>query len=76
MRAEACLLRETVTRLAERRLGLQALMASTEAELRKIDAALGRLSSGQYGTCAACGYPIEPPRLRAVPYIECCAGCA
>ena len=76
MRTEASLLSEATTRLAQRRRALQELLACTQDELRKIAAAPDRLHTGDYGTCAYCGYPIEPLRLRVVPYIECCAGCA
>jgi RNA polymerase-binding transcription factor DksA len=55
---------------------LQALHDGTESELRELDAALQRLRSGEYGVCAQCGYPIEPRRLEAVPYTDCCSLCA
>jgi RNA polymerase-binding transcription factor DksA len=54
----------------------EALEVSTQSELRKVDNALERLSSGKYGECARCGYAIEPPRLRALPQTTCCAECA
>jgi DnaK suppressor protein len=40
--------------------------------LVEIDAALGRIDDGTYGTCAVCGRPIEPGRLEAVPYASLC----
>jgi RNA polymerase-binding protein DksA len=40
--------------------------------LEQIDAALGRIEDGSYGTCAACGRPIGEERLRAVPWATLC----
>lgn len=37
------------------------------AELRRIDAALVRLSAGTYGNCVQCGQPIPLERLEAEP---------
>jgi DnaK suppressor protein len=54
-----------------------ALVGEAEsAELARVDAALARLDAGTYGTCAACGDPIEPRRLEANPYALQCAACA
>ena len=55
---------------------LSALRASTELELCELDIALTRLRAGKYGECSRCGYPIEPKRLDAVPYTDCCSLCA
>jgi len=40
--------------------------------LRRIDAALGRIDSGEYGTCEICGKPIGEERLRAIPWASRC----
>jgi RNA polymerase-binding protein DksA len=45
---------------------------STGRLLGEIEAALGRIADGTYGTCSACGRPIEPERLEAVPYASLC----
>jgi DnaK suppressor protein len=45
------------------------------SELLRIDAALARMDQGSYGTCADCGDPIEPRRLRALPHALRCQGC-
>ena len=37
--------------------------------------ALGRLEEGEYGQCVDCGEPINPKRLAAVPWTECCVSC-
>jgi RNA polymerase-binding transcription factor DksA len=55
---------------------LEALQRTTESELAEVDSALGRLRAGTYGECRACGYPIEPRRLEAVPCTDRCSLCA
>lgn len=54
---------------------LERLGDAERMELRRIDAALERLERGSYGACAACGAPIEPRRLAALPWAIRCAGC-
>jgi len=44
-------------------------------ELRLIDAAFLHMSDGTYGTCDACGSPIEIERLRATPFASRCFDC-
>jgi RNA polymerase-binding transcription factor DksA len=41
--------------------------------LREIEAALTRIDDGTYGTCTACGRPIEPERLEYLPWATLCA---
>jgi RNA polymerase-binding transcription factor DksA len=53
---------------AQERDELLTELAVEEAELSDIDAALERLRAGTYGLCAATGQPIDPDRLRAVPW--------
>jgi RNA polymerase-binding transcription factor DksA len=55
---------------------LGAISDSARFELAQVEAALRRLASGRYGTCAACGEAIEAERLAAVPHAERCRGCA
>ena len=45
-------------------------------ELAAIRAALDRIEAGTYGTCVACGDPIAPQRLRALPTALRCLDCA
>lgn len=45
------------------------------AELRDIDAALGRFEDGTYGTCVRCGHDIGVARLRANPSAQRCIEC-
>ena len=40
--------------------------------VNQIDAALARVDAGTYGTCEVCGKPIEPERLRVLPYATLC----
>jgi RNA polymerase-binding transcription factor DksA len=53
-----------------------ALLAAAEAQLRDIDAAGARLTTGTYGSCAVCGKPIAAERLKARPTAERCLTCA
>lgn len=43
--------------------------------VNRINAALDRLSSGDYGVCSECGEPIAPARLRVLPEVETCVRC-
>lgn len=45
---------------------------SVEGELSDVEAALERLDEGTYGLCTACGRPISPERLAAVPATAFC----
>ncbi len=45
-------------------------------ELAEVDAALGRIAAGNYGTCSACGGPLGLQRLRAIPEARFCLGCS
>ena len=40
--------------------------------LNEIDAALARMDDGSFGTCKACGHPIDPQRLEALPWATLC----
>ena len=55
---------------------LNALDDAGRRELESIRRALARMDSGDYGTCATCGEPIAPARLRALPTAEHCIRCA
>lgn len=52
-------------RLREREQGL----------LSKIDAALAKIESGEYGECVSCGEDIGVKRLKARPVAELCIEC-
>lgn len=55
---------------------LETLGLSAQSEIARIDAALGRVASGDYGICAKCGADIAPERLDLVPYTPFCRDCA
>lgn len=55
---------------------LEGMGVSGQHELRMIEAALGRIASGDYGACTKCGAEIAPERLAAVPYTPFCRTCA
>lgn len=44
----------------------------TESRLDKIEAALGKMDEGTYGTCDVCGDGISEDRLRALPLATRC----
>ena len=46
------------------------------SEVRQIRAALARIASQDYGTCARCGGDIAPDRLDALPWTPLCLDCA
>lgn len=52
------------------------LSETVRRELREIDAALGRIAEGRYGTCLACGGPMGLQRLRALPEARYCLSCS
>lgn len=58
---------QEMARAAERR---------RETEIRKIDAALARLDSDEYGWCVRCGEEIAPERLRLDLAVPVCIDCA
>ena len=55
---------------------LEALGQVELAELKRIDAALGRVEDGTYGECMKCGEPISEARLALVPDAALCKRCA
>ncbi len=61
---------ETVDREIE-----QSLEENAEHLLAEIDAALGRLDAGTYGSCVRCDKPIGDERLSALPYAAKCIEC-
>jgi len=50
----------------------EGLEENAERLLTEIEAALRRIEDGIYGTCVACGRPIDAERLQAVPYATLC----
>ena len=62
---------EAISRLTEIGVG-----QSLESTLARIERALAKLDEGSYGNCDACGQPIAPARLRAMPDSVMCVECA
>lgn len=54
----------------------RAVARRREEKLRRIEGALRRIESGDFGDCFVCGEPIEEPRLQADPSITRCRHCA
>ena len=48
------------------------ILESLEAELADVEHAFRRLDEGTYGTCEACGRPIDDARLEAMPATRFC----
>jgi DnaK suppressor protein len=62
---------EAVSRLTD--VGVGRNLEVTEERVRR---ALAKLDEGTYGVCDACGRPIAPKRLAAVPESVLCIDCA
>jgi len=54
----------------------QATSERRAARLRRIDAALERIESGDYGYCTVCDEPVAAARLNNDPAVPTCVGCA
>lgn len=52
-----------------------AFMRNLERKLASIDHALLLMKKGDYGLCEECGKPINPDRLKALPYTTLCLSC-
>ena len=62
---------EAISRLTEIGVG-----RSLESTLARTERALAKLDAGNYGTCDACGEPIAPARLQAMPDSVLCVACS
>jgi RNA polymerase-binding transcription factor DksA len=49
---------------------------ATVNEIEMIKKAIARIDRGEYGLCEACGEPINPERLKVLPYSTLCIKCA
>jgi DnaK suppressor protein len=67
-------LADTATATVDREIDYT-LEASDGRLLAEIDAALGRIENGTYGTCVNCGAQIPPERLEAMPWATLCIEC-
>jgi DnaK suppressor protein len=52
-----------------------ALKQNAERLLQQVEEALSRFRKNTYGLCEVCGQPIDPARLRALPYVILCLRC-
>jgi RNA polymerase-binding transcription factor DksA len=55
---------------------LEGVGLSGQQEIRMIEAALSRISSGDYGVCMQCGTDISEARLDVLPFTPFCSTCA
>ena len=62
---------EAISRLTDIGVG-----TSLETTLERTERALAKLDAGTYGLCDACGEPIAPKRLQAMPDVVLCLDCA
>nr|MBN1228444.1 TraR/DksA C4-type zinc finger protein [Anaerolineae bacterium] len=53
-----------------------AVMRNAQRLLYAVEFALSRIEEGTYGACLDCGKPIDPARLRIIPYCNYCVECA
>ncbi|MFN3859626.1 MAG: TraR/DksA family transcriptional regulator [Caulobacter sp.] len=53
-----------------------AVQRRRKMERDRIDAALNRLESGEYGYCSVCGDEIPPARIAHNPAVLTCVACA
>lgn len=62
--------------LAFERQHTAALLERALEQIAEIDAAIGRLDEGTYGSCVRCGQPVGRDRLAARPAAATCIRCA
>ena len=55
---------------------VEALSQNDLAEIARIEAALQRVTDGEYGKCVECGEAISPERLGVLPATPICRQCA
>jgi RNA polymerase-binding protein DksA len=60
----------------ENQEALEVIKRTETEEIHQIEAALKRIFEGTYGTCAKCGEPIDPRRLKALPTAATCISCS
>lgn len=72
------LLEEARSRLLESQEqieSIQPLLENFQHKIKRIDDALQRIVNEVYGICLMCAKPIQPDRLRNLPYAEYCLTC-
>jgi RNA polymerase-binding transcription factor DksA len=64
-------------RLIAMRAELEARRSSRDLlHLKQVEAALGKLASGAYGSCESCARPVVKSRLLETPQVRYCAICS
>jgi DnaK suppressor protein len=58
----------------DREFALQMAGARQES-IRKVEAAIGRINEGTYGTCEVCSGHIGAERMKALPFVMTCIAC-
>jgi RNA polymerase-binding transcription factor DksA len=48
----------------------------TRDEIAQVRQAIKRIDEGDYGMCVECGEPVNPERLKILPFIGTCIHCA
>jgi DnaK suppressor protein len=61
--------------IQEDRDSTRQLVEDARRHVRELEQAEQRVHAGTYGTCAACGRPIAPERLEALPDAATCVSC-
>jgi RNA polymerase-binding transcription factor DksA len=68
--------RRSAVSMSRARTGLAGVrLAATRHAVNDIQAALGRMAAGSYGTCERCGQQITTERLQAAPTTRWCPVC-
>lgn len=62
--------------IAFERSQVGALVRQAQLHVCEVDAAIGRLAAGTYGTCERCGGPVGAARLEVRPVARTCIQCA
>jgi RNA polymerase-binding transcription factor DksA len=75
-RSQAAIAGESSLHVPDEELSEGFLAEKAARELAEVDAALGRIAAGRYGTCVSCGGPLGLQRLRAIPEARFCLGCS
>lgn len=65
---------DTASELFEREIA-EGLEQGARSHLLDVEAALKRLHAGRYGRCEDCGQPVDPERLKALPWASRCLAC-
>lgn len=70
-----------IARLRRRLLDMRAELASRGSgrdvlQLKRVDAALEKMSRGRYGSCDSCSRPLLKSRVLETPHVRYCAVCS